>query len=182
MPLERTDSYLADSLTLFRQYQSLAERALAQVSDEALFHIPDPESNSLAMIVQHIAGNQRSRWTDFLTSDGEKPWRDRDAEFTPATQSRAELLASWDAGWQVLYAALESLQDSDLTRTITIRGEAHSVMQAINRQMAHYSYHIGQIVYLARLLAHENWRCLTVPRQGSAAFNEKVRAGELSQR
>jgi hypothetical protein len=182
MPLARTDSYLEDSLAVFRQYQSLAERALSQVPDAALFHVPDPESNSIALIVKHLAGNMRSRWTDFLSSDGEKPWRNRDSEFENPAATREELMADWRAGWAALYAALEPLSDADLTRTVTIRGEAHSVMQAINRQIAHYSYHIGQIVFQARHLSHDNWKALTIPRQASADFNRKVASGEASQR
>ncbi|HBY62519.1 MAG TPA: hypothetical protein DEH78_22075 [Solibacterales bacterium] len=181
MALLRTDSYLEDSLALFRYYQGLAERALAQVPDQHLFTQLDPESNSIAVIVKHMAGNMRSRWTDFLTTDGEKPWRDRDSEFEAPAASRDELMAQWRAGWECLYAALASLTDAGLTRTVTIRGEAHSVMQAINRQVAHYSYHTGQIVFLARHFA-PSWTSLSVPRKGSAEFNRRVAAGEASQR
>src|SRR5271169_2571229 len=141
-----TNSYLEDSLAVFRTYKKLAERAMEQVSDEHLFTLLDPEMNSIAVIVKHMAGNMRSRWTDFLTTDGEKADRDRDAEFTTPPATRDALSAIWEEGWRALFDALEPLSEGDMSRTVTIRGEAHSVMQAINRQIAHYSYHVGQIV------------------------------------
>lgn len=182
MALKHTTSYLEDSLAVLRYYQGLGERAMAQVGDEQLFAELDCQSNSIAIIVKHIAGNMRSRWTDFLTTDGEKPWRDRDSEFEAPAASRAELMGQWNGGWAVLYAALEPLTDADLARTVTIRGEPHSVMQAIHRQVAHYSYHVGQIVYLARHLSGGAWASLSVPRNQSAEFNRRVVSGEVSQR
>jgi uncharacterized damage-inducible protein DinB len=182
MPLQFTTSYIEDSLSLFRYYKSLAERAIAQVSDESLYAAAGPEANSIAVTVKHIAGNLRSRWTDFLTTDGEKPDRHRDTEFENPPATRQELLAAWDAAWQTLFDALEPLTDADLARTVTIRGEPHSVMQAINRQLAHYTYHIGQIVHMARDHAGANWRSLTIPRGKSQAFNAKVQSGQASQR
>jgi hypothetical protein len=182
MALQLTNSYLSDSTAIFKQYQALAERAMAQVSDEALFAVLDGESNSIALIVKHMAGNMRSRWTDFLTTDGEKPDRNRDSEFEDPPQSREALMAMWNEGWACLYGALEALQDSDMVRTVTIRGEAHTVMQAINRQVAHYSYHAGQIVFLSKHLSSAHWTTLTVARRESERFNQQVRAGELSQR
>jgi hypothetical protein len=182
MALQFTTSYLEDALAIFRQYKRLAERAMEQVSDEQLLIALDPEANSIAIIVKHIAGNMRSRWTDFLTSDGEKPDRNRDSEFVDPAPTRAALLAEWENGWARLFSALEPLTDADLNRTITIRGEAHSVMQAINRQLGHYCYHLGQIVYLAKHFAGERWQSLSVPRNRSAEFNRKVAAGEASQR
>ena len=155
---------------------------MAQCSDEALFTILDTESNSIAIIVKHMAGNMRSRWTDFLTTDGEKPDRNRDTEFDEPPRTRAELMELWERGWKLLLSALEPLSDADLTRTITIRTEPHSVTQAINRQVAHYSYHVGQIVYLARHFAGDKWQTLTIPKKKSAEFNKKVASGELSQR
>lgn len=155
---------------------------MAQVSDEQLFAILDAEANSIAIIVKHMAGNMRSRWTDFLTTDGEKPDRDRDGEFVGAPVRRAELLAMWEDGWRRLFAAIEPLSDADLGRTITIRGEPHSVLQAINRQLGHLSYHVGQIVLLAKHFAGDRWQSLSVPRNQSAEFNRKVAAGEASQR
>jgi uncharacterized protein DUF1572 len=175
-------SYIEDSLSLFRYYKKLGEGALEQVSDEQLFAALDPEMNSIAIIVKHIAGNMRSRWTDFLTSDGEKPDRNRDTEFEHPPSTRAELLKIWNDGWGRVFSALEPLSDSDLERTVTIRGEAHSVMQAINRQIAHYSYHVGQIVFLAKHLNASDWKSLSVPRNKSSEFNRKVMAGEASQR
>jgi len=182
MALKFTTSYLEDSLEIFRYYKKLAERAMSQVSDEQLFATLDAEANSIAIVVKHMAGNMRSRWTDFFTSDGEKPTRNRDSEFVDPAPTRAALLADWEDGWACVFSALEPLTDDDLDRTITIRGEAHSVMQAINRQVAHYSYHVGQIVLLAKHLASEHWQSLSVPRNQSADFNRRVVSGEASQR
>ncbi|HEX3985656.1 MAG TPA: DUF1572 domain-containing protein [Acidobacteriaceae bacterium] len=182
MALQFTTSYLEDARALFAYYKKLGERALAQVSDEQLTLTLDEETNSIATIVKHMAGNMRSRWTDFLTTDGEKPARNRDAEFEEPPATRAALLQTWEAGWACLFSALEPLTDADLTRTITIRGEAHSVMQAINRQLAHYPHHVGQIILLARHFARDRWQSLSVPRKGSAEFNRKVAARQASQR
>jgi len=175
-------SYLEDSLSLFRYYKKLAEGAMEQVPDEQLFASLDDEMNSIAIVAKHMAGNMRSRWTDFLTSDGEKPDRNRDMEFAVPPATRAELMQSWNEGWERVFGALEPLSDADLERKITIRGEPHSVMQAINRQIAHYSYHVGQIVFLAKHLKASDWKSLSVPRNKSSDFNRKVLAGEASQR
>lgn len=175
-------SYIEDSISLFRYYKKLGEGAIEQVTDEQLFAALDPEMNSIAIIVKHIAGNMRSRWTDFLTSDGEKADRNRDTEFEQPPSTRAELVQVWNDGWGRVFSALEPLSDADLERTVTIRGEPHSVMQAINRQIAHYSYHVGQIVFLAKHLNASGWKSLSVPRKKSAEFNRKVQAGEASQR
>ena len=182
MALRFTTSYAADSLTLFRYYKGLVERALAQLSDEQLVAVLDGQANSIAVIVKHMTGNMRSRFTDFLTSDGEKPGRDRDAEFEDPPGSRAELMALWEEGWQCVFTAIEPITEADLQRSITIRGEAHSVMQAINRQVAHYSYHCGQIVLLAKHFKGGQWQTLSIPRRKSAEFNRRVEAGEASQR
>ena len=182
MALNFTTSYLEDSLTLFRYYKKLAERAMEQVTDEQLFAMLDEEANSIAIVVKHMAGNMRSRWTDFLTADGEKPDRDRDSEFVNPPATRATLLDVWEDGWTRVFRALEPLSDADLRRTVTIRGEAHSVMQAVNRQLAHYAHHVGQIVMLAKHFAHDRWQSLSVPRNRSGEFNQRVVAGELSQR
>jgi len=171
-----------DSTAIFRYYKKLAERAIQQLTDEQLFVALDNESNSIAVIVKHMSGNMRSRWTDFLTSDGEKPGRDRDEEFSNPPATREALLEIWEDGWQRLIGTLESLTDADLGRTITIRGEAHSVMQAINRQVAHYSYHCGQIVFLAKHFCADRWQVLSVPRGKSVEFTKRVQAGEASQR
>ncbi len=182
MALKFTTSYLEDSLSLFRYYKKLAEGAMEQVTDEQLLAVLDPEMNSIAVIVKHMAGNMRSRWTDFLTSDGEKPDRNRDSEFVEPPATRAELLKLWESGWKILFGALEPLSAEDVNRTVLIRGEKHSVMQAINRQIAHYAYHCGQIVFLAKHFQSARWKSLSVPRGQSAKFNQQVKAGEASQR
>jgi uncharacterized damage-inducible protein DinB len=182
MALRFTNSYLEDSLTLFRYYKKLGEGAMAQVSDEQLFAVLADEMNSIAIVVNHMTSNMRSRWTDFLTTDGEKPGRNRDREFSEAPASREALVELWNQGWDCVFTALEPLSDADLTRAITIRGEPHSVMQAINRQMAHYAYHCGQIVFLAKQLRGREWKSLSIPRGQSASFNERVAKGEASQR
>jgi hypothetical protein len=182
MPLEFTTSYLKDSLTLFRYYKTLAERAMAQLGEEQLFATLDGEMNSIAVIVKHIAGNMRSRWTDFLTTDGEKPDRNRDSEFEEPPPTREALLRLWEDGWQRVFGALEPLTDDDLGRTVRIRGEAHSVMQAINRQIGHYAHHIGQIVLLAKHFKGADWQSLSIPKGKSVEFERKVKAGEASQR
>ena len=177
-----TTSYVEDSLALLVYSKQTAERAMAQVADEHLFATLDPESNSIAIIVKHMTGNMRSRWTDFLTSDGEKPDRDRDSEFEEPPATREAVLAAWEAGWSCVFSALQALTDGDLTRTVTIRGEPHSVLQAINRQVAHYSLHIGQIILLAKHFAGDRWQSLTIPRRASADYNRRVLSGEASQR
>jgi hypothetical protein len=182
MALEFTTSYVADSIAILRYYKKLGEQAMVQTADEGLTFTPDAESNSIAVIVKHMAGNMRSRWTDFLDSDGEKPDRDRESEFNAPPQTRAEILAMWEASWKIVFDALTPLSDADLGRTIRIRGERHSVMQAINRQIAHYAYHVGQIVYIAKHLASDRWTSLSVPRGKSSDFNARVACGQASQR
>ena len=169
MPHEFTTSFLGDAITLFRQYKTGAERAMAQVTDEQLFTRLDPESNSIAIIVKHMAGNMRSRWTDFLTTDGEKPDRQRDSEFEEGPASRAELMALWEDGWKLVFTAIEPLTEQDLSRKVTIRGEPHSVMQAINRQLTHYAGHCGQIFLLAKHFAGAEWKTLTIPKAARKA-------------
>jgi hypothetical protein len=182
MALQFTHSYLEDSLTLFRYYKSLAERAMDQVTDEQLVATLDAESNSIALVVKHMAGNMRSRWSDFLTTDGEKPDRNRDSEFVEPPSTRTALMEVWEDGWSRVFQALEPLSEADLGRTVYIRGEAHSVMQAINRQVAHYAYHVGQIVWLARHFAQDRWQSLSIPKNRSAEFNQAVAANQASQR
>lgn len=182
MALQFTTSYLEDSLTLFRYYKGLVEQALAQTTDQQLAAVLDSEMNSIALIIKHMAGNMRSRWTDFLTTDGEKPDRNRETEFVEPPATREALLAAWEQGWQCVFSALEPLSEADLPRTVMIRGEAHSVMQAISRQLGHYAYHCGQIVLLAKHFQSENWKSLSIPRARSDEFNRKVIAGEASQR
>ena len=175
-------NFHADALLSFRNYEKLAERALAQVSDEDFFRQIDPDSNSIAVIVKHIAGNLHSRWREFLTSDGEKPDRNRDTEFEMTGDTRESLMHFWETGWQMLSDAIESLTPQDFASTITIRGEPHTVVEAINRQLTHYAMHIGQIVFLAKHLKGSDWKTLSVPRNQSAQFNqflaEKQAAGE----
>ena len=165
-------NYLADAIKTFRDYKTLAERAFAQINDQDFFKTLDKESNSIAVNMKHLAGNMISRWTDFLTTDGEKPERDRDMEFEmlPGT-TKADLLAYWEKGWKCVFDAVEPLQPDDLLRTIRIRGQDHTVIQAINRQLAHYAYHVGQIVFLAKHFKSTEWQSLSVPRNKSAAFN-----------
>jgi hypothetical protein len=182
MALEFTTSYVDDAIGVLRYYKKLAERAMEQVTDEQLFAVLDHEANSIAIVVKHMIGNMRSRWTDFLTTDGEKPNRNRDAEFIDPPSTRMALLEEWEYGWALVFEALESLTEADLVRRVTIRGEVHSAMQAINRQLAHYPYHVGQIVLLAKHFACDRWQSLSVPRNKSAEFNRRVAAGEASQR
>ena len=185
MPHQFTTSYVRDSIDLFRYYKSLAERAMAQCPDTALFTTLDAESNSISVIVKHMSGNMRSRWSDFLTTDGEKPDRNRDTEFEEPPKTRAELLELWERGWKYVFDALQPLTDADVGRTVTIRNEPHSVMQAINRQVAHYSHHIGQILFLAKHLTFTSmgkWQSLSVPRGQSKQFTADVAAGRKSQR
>jgi uncharacterized damage-inducible protein DinB len=183
MPHQLSTSYLQDSIGLFRYYKKLGDRAMAQCPDEALFATLDAESNSIAIIVKHLSGNMRSRWMDFLTTDGEKPDRNRDTEFETPPATRAELMEMWERGWEYVFDALEPLTEADLTKSVTIRTEPHSVMQAINRQVAHYAHHVGQILFLAKHLTFTKtgkWESLSVPRGKSAEINAKVAAGKLS--
>jgi len=182
MPHEFTTSYLKDALALFGYYKKLGERAMEQVSDQQLFEVLDEEMNSIAVIVKHMCGNMRSRWTDFLTSDGEKPDRNRDTEFVDPPDTRDGVMKLWEQGWGCVFAALKPLCDTDLERRVTIRGEDHSVMQAVNRQLAHYAYHCGQMVFLAKHFQQGDWKSLSVPRNKSAEFNRRVLSKELSQR
>ena len=164
-------NYHTDAVSSFRNYKKLAERAIEQVSDEEFFAQIDTESNSIAVIVKHIAGNLHSRWRDFLTTDGEKPDRNRDTEFQMIGDTREPLMEFWERGWQTLFDNLEPLTEEELSRNVTIRGEPHTVVEAINRQLTHYSYHIGQIVFLAKHLRSSEWKTLSVPRNRSADFN-----------
>jgi hypothetical protein len=182
MALEFTTSYVKDSLAVLRYYQRLAESAMAQAPDNLLTAALDEESNSISIIVKHLSGNMRSRWSDFLTTDGEKPGRHRDSEFERPFDTRAEMMAAWELGWKLFLDSLAGLTDADLGRTITIRSEPHSVMQAINRAITHAAYHVGQIVFLAKHFAGREWKSLTIPRGKSTSFNAAVVSGELSQR
>jgi len=175
-------AYLQHARPHFEAIRRKADRALAQVSDAQFFATIDPESNSLALIVKHVAGNLRSRWTDFLASDGEKPDRHRDREFVldAAADSRASLMRRWDDGWSVFFATLDSLTPADLDRTVTIRAEPHRVFDAIERQKEHYAYHGGQIVFLAKHLVGGAWKTLSVARGQSDAFHAATRAAAVT--
>ncbi len=165
MSYELGKAYIEEALRQFRGHKRLTEGALAQIDDEQFFRTLDPESNSVAIILKHMAGNMRSRFTDFLTSDGEKPWRHRDQEFEMrAGATRAEIMAFWEEGWSVVFTSVGALSPDDLLRTVTIRGQDHSVLQAINRQIAHYAYHCGQVLFLAKHMKGSAWTSLSIPR------------------
>ena len=163
---------LEDSLRQFRKYKALADGALAQTAEGDLFRTIDPESNSIAVVMKHMSGNMRSRWTDFLTADGEKPDRNRDTEFELSPEdTRVHLFERWEAGWRLLFDALTPLSPADVARTVVVRGEAHTVLQAVNRQLTHYAYHVGQIVFLARHFAGSRWTSLSIPKGKSKEFD-----------
>jgi hypothetical protein len=172
---ESNAEVLASASATFRSNKNLADRAIAQLPDPSLRVALDANTNSVAIIMKHVAGNLLSRWTDFLATDGEKPWRNRDDEFVDSFQNRQQVLDFWEQGWACLFATLDSLRPEDLAKTVTIRGEPHSVPLAIHRSLAHCGYHIGQIVLVARLLAADNWQVLTIPRGGSASYNRRAR-------
>ena len=167
------DHYLESAKRQFNQYKMLGERTMQQISDDKLFWQYNPESNSIGSIVKHLSGNMLSRFTDFLTTDGEKPWRDRDSEFQNDIGTREELFEKWNAGWKCLSDALAPLTREDLEKIIYIRNEQHSVMEAINRQLTHYAYHVGQIVFLGKMICNEDWKSLSIPKGGSKQFNEE---------
>ncbi|MBF9221297.1 DUF1572 domain-containing protein [Hymenobacter ruricola] len=169
--------YLTSVRKQFEYYKLLGEKTFAQLPDEALFWQYNAESNSIAVIVQHLWGNMLSRWTDFLTSDGEKPWRNRDAEFETGIQTRADLLAQWEAGWACLFAALDSVTEAHQDTTVYIRNQGHTITEAVNRQLAHYPYHVGQIVFIGKMALDGQWQSLSIPRGHSQAYN----AGKFAQ-
>lgn len=164
-------NYLESAKKLFQYYRGLGDKALAQIGDDHIHWQPGAESNSVAIIVRHMSGNMLSRFTDFLGSDGEKPWRNRDAEFENSYADKTELLEAWNAGWECFFNAVNPLKESDLGTIVYIRNEGHTVLEALNRQLAHYSYHTGQLVYLCRLLAGDQWQSLSIPKGGSQSFN-----------
>jgi hypothetical protein len=164
--------YIDDCLLQLKKLKALADKALGQIDPEQIFAVLDPEANSIAVLMKHMAGNMRSRWTDFLGSDGEKPDRDRDREFIiTADDTHATILSTWEEGWDRVFAAVSTLTPGDLDRTIRIRGEAHTVVEAINRQLTHYAAHVGQIVLLAKHHAGSNWQSLSIPRGKSRDFD-----------
>jgi len=168
-----TNDYLSSAIKQFEYYKKLGDQTFAQVSDEGLFWQYNHDSNSMATIVKHLWGNMLSRWTDFLNTDGEKATRNRDAEFDNELQSREEVLAMWEAGWACLFNALNALTNDDLQRVVYIRNQGHTVTEAINRQLAHYPYHIGQIVFLGKMLCNNNWTSLSIPKGQSQSFNQQ---------
>ncbi len=168
-------TFLSSAIKRLTYYKELGDKTLAVLS-EADFHFqPNEASNSIAIIIQHLSGNMLSRWTDFLTSDGEKEWRSRDEEFETRLQTKEELVAAWEKGWQVCLDAIKSLTEQDLLKTIYIRSEALTVMDAINRQLAHYPYHVGQLIYVARMIKNENWQSLSIPKNKSRQFNDDMK-------
>ncbi len=169
-----TGEYLQNTTQLFSYYKLLAERTFEQLSGEELWWTPSPEANSVGIIVKHLAGNMKSRWTDFLISDGEKPWRERDDEFEMESLTKDEILELWESGWQCLFKALEGINENNFTRAIRIRNQEHSVQQAIQRQLTHYSYHVGQIVYLGKLIRGNEWRSLSIPKGESENYSKRM--------
>lgn len=165
-------SYLSSAIRQFEYYKSLGDKTFAQISDDAFLWQANEESNSIATIVKHLWGNMLSRWTDFMTSDGEKEFRKRDAEFENDLIGREAILEKWEEGWACCLNAIRALQDEDIEKIIYIRNQGHTVTEAINRQMSHYAYHVGQIVFLGKMVSTEDWQSLSIPKGGSRAFNQ----------
>lgn len=176
------NKYLDSVLKQFRYYKSLGDKSMTFLNDHDIHWQYNDQSNSMAVMVKHIAGNMLSRWTNFLTEDGEKSWRHRDQEFEDTISSKAEMLEVWEKGWVVLFNAITPLQEDDLNRIVYIRNEGHTVTEAINRQLMHYGYHIGQMVYLARMIAGENWTSLSIPKGQSVEYNERKFSEEKGER
>lgn len=174
--------YLKTTTRRLRYYKDLGDKSFAQISDAEFHYRPDPEANSIAVLIRHLAGNMRSRWTNFLTEDGEKSWRDRDGEFAERPATRDELVAEWEQGWSCFLGALEALAPQDLAREVKIRGEALTALDAISRQLAHVPYHVGQIVFLARLLRKDAWRSLSIQKGGSAQYNSGAQVKDPAKR
>ena len=178
--MEATHSYLESVKKQFLYYKTLGEKAMGQLEPEQLFVSINKDTNSIAAIVKHLSGNMLSRWTDFLTSDGEKEWRNRDAEFEETIETKEELLANWNKGWDCFLDNLNSLQAEQLSQIIYIRNEGHTVIEAINRQLAHYPYHIGQIVFYAKMLKNSEWTSLSIPKNKSNSYNSEKFSKEKS--
>lgn len=176
------ESYLTSTIKQFEYYKMLGDKAMSQLTDDQLFWQYNEESNSIAVLVNHIAGNMLSRFTDFLTTDGEKPWRNRDAEFTNPFESKEELLDRWNKGWTCLLDTLRQLTDADLEKIVYIRNDGHTVVEAINRQLAHYPYHIGQMVFIAKMLKNESWQTLSIARNKSSEYNNRKFSQEKERR
>ena len=173
MTIEQT--FLSSVIKRFNEYKNLGDKTFAQLKDEDFLYTPNETSNSLAVIIKHMHGNMQSRWTNFLTEDGEKEWRKRDAEFEEAPISKKELMILWEKGWEILLHTLQLLHPEDLLKTITIRSEPLNVVDAINRQLAHYGYHVGQIVYIGRMIKNREWKNLSVPKNKSLDYNEQIK-------
>ena len=169
MSLAKT--FLETAISRLKYYKELGDKSFEQLNEWDFHYQPNDESNSIAVIIQHMAGNMLSRWTNFLTEDGEKEWRQRDAEFENGKQNKEELISLWEKGWECFLGTLQSLKKKDLKKTVTIRQKPLSVVDAINRQMAHYPYHIGQIIYIAKIIKSKSWKNLSIPRGGSEAYN-----------
>lgn len=172
------NSYMTSMIKQFEYYKLLGEKTMNQVSDEELFWTPHEDGNSIATIVAHLSGNMLSRWTNFLTEDGEKTWRKRDEEFEPEYESRIEVIAAWNAGWSCLFDALADASKVDMEQLVYIRNQGHTVTEAVNRQLAHYAYHIGQLVLLGKMLKGKDWQSLSIPKGASKAYNEEKFAQE----
>lgn len=167
-------AYLQTAIKRLKYYKSLGDKTFSQLESNEFHFTPDAESNSIAVIIQHVWGNMMSRWTDVLNSDGEKPWRERDLEFVERQLPSAELLKLWEEGWQCFLGALESFKEEDLLKTITIREESLSLIDAINRQLAHYPYHIGQIVFIGKMIKQSGWTSLSIPKGQSQQYNQSA--------
>lgn len=165
--------FIQATIKQFEYYKSLGDKTMAQLTDEQLFWKYNEESNSIAIVAKHIAGNMLSRWTDFRNSDGEKEWRNRESEFNDDIKERESLITYWEKGWSCLFEALHSTNDEDLEEIIYIRNQGHSIIEAINRQLAHYSYHVGQIVFIGKMIKNEDWKSLSIPKGGSKNFNQQ---------
>src|SRR5690349_1712323 len=170
------NEFLQSAIKRLKSYKDLGDKTFAQLADDDFHYQPNEASNSIAVIIQHMAGNMLSRWTDFLTTDGEKEWRRRDDEFENDIQSRDEMIKTWNQGWDCLFSTLDELDNNDLSKEITIRQQSHSVMDAINRQLTHYAYHVGQIVYIGKMIRNESWTSLSIPRGKSNEFNTNFTA------
>ncbi len=174
------ETYISSSKKQFEFYKSLGEKTFRQLTSDQLFYAPASESNSIAIIVQHLHGNMLSRWSDFLNSDGEKPWRKRDEEFEVVINDKREMMRRWEEGWTCLFVTLNNLNNGDLNKTVYIRNQGHSVVDAVNRQLCHYAYHVGQIVYIGKLLQDKEWNTLSIARNRSAEYNAEKFSRERS--
>jgi hypothetical protein len=168
-------NYLSSVISQFEYYKSLGESTFEQLTEEQMYWQPNAESNSIATIVMHVKGNMLSRWTDFLSTDGEKEWRNRDIEFENSSLSMKEIIMQWNLAWNCLFDTLNSLSEDDFNKIVYIRNQPHSVIEAINRQLAHYPYHIGQIVFIGKMICNENWKPLSIPKGQSRQFNAKMK-------